>query len=434
MSSDLLVDLHDELGGDDSPSAALDQLKLVTDKQWSQDNPVTISKSATDIKSLSAGTHLAWDDPFYDIARHQIVEVAGDDNFGRKVIIFSACRMPPSHQLDHHKLLLYLKQTLDTYVESDYTLIYFHHGMTSENKLSLSWLRDAYREFERKYKKNIKAFYIVHPTLLIRTVLIFFKPFISFKFGRKLHYVNYLSELEEIVKCDQLVIPSRVRAYDDKILQNLKPSVVPGPISPSHSPPLPFQQFGVPLSVLRDRGADADGIPLVMQDTINFLKEHGLQTEGIFRRSANVGQVKDIQIKYNSGEPVNFFEIGDVHLAAVILKKFLRELPEPLLTFKLYNDVVNFQSGDGTSSAVTIRNMLMSLPSQNYAALRFLIQFLAQVSAESEINKMTNPNLAVVFGPNLLWAQDAAMTLSSIGPINNFTRVLLDLNGEMFPQ
>lgn len=44
----------------------------------------------------------------------------------------------------------YLKQTLDKYVESDYTLIYFHHGMTSENKLSLSWLRDAYREFERK--------------------------------------------------------------------------------------------------------------------------------------------------------------------------------------------------------------------------------------------------------------------------------------------
>lgn len=122
-----------------------------------------------------------------------------------------------------------------------------------------------------RYKKNIKAFYIVHPTMFIRTVLIFFKPLIrstlntlhlhckytsvlckdllyvysfymhplfscstfkyilnilhksrlgltdvcvvhSFKFGRKVHYVNYLSELEEIVKCDQLVIPSRVRA------------------------------------------------------------------------------------------------------------------------------------------------------------------------------------------------------------------------------
>lgn len=45
MSSDLLVDLHDELGGDDSPSAALDQLKLVPEKQWPQDDPVSGSKS-----------------------------------------------------------------------------------------------------------------------------------------------------------------------------------------------------------------------------------------------------------------------------------------------------------------------------------------------------------------------------------------------------
>jgi len=90
--------------------------------------------AASDIKSLDDKSHLSWDDPFYDIARHQIVEVAGetllnaqaspasvfssckvldlslsfigDDNFGRKVIVFNACRMPPQHQLDHHKLLM----------------------------------------------------------------------------------------------------------------------------------------------------------------------------------------------------------------------------------------------------------------------------------------------------------------------------------------
>lgn len=55
-----------------------------------------------------------------------------------------------------------------------------------------------------------------------------------------------------------------------------------------------------------------------------------------------------------------------------------------------------------------------------------------QVSAQSEINKMNNSNLAVVFGPNLLWGQDAAMTLSAIGPINNFTRSLLDNQQEVF--
>uniref|UniRef100_A0A8C1IR80 Rho-GAP domain-containing protein n=1 Tax=Cyprinus carpio TaxID=7962 RepID=A0A8C1IR80_CYPCA len=312
MSSDLLVDFHDDLGGDDSPSAALDQLKLVQEKQWPPDDPVSLSKSASDIKSLGGTSHLPWDDPFYDIARHQIVEVAGDDNFGRKVIVFNACRMPPQHQLDHHKLLI-------------------------EN----------------------------HPSLLEMLSKVFF---------------NY--------------------------------NVI----------------------LLRHRTADSEGIPPVMRDTIGFLQENGLKTEGIFRRSANVSLVKEIKQKYNSGEEVSFYQLDDVHLAAVILKMFLRELPEPLLTYQLYNDIVNFHNVDTESRAERIRNMLMSLPEENYASLYFLIQFLAQVSAESEVNKMTNANLAVVFGPNLLWGQDASMTLSAIGPINNFTRILLDLHQEVFIQ
>uniref|UniRef100_A0A667XJK0 Rho GTPase-activating protein 1-like n=1 Tax=Myripristis murdjan TaxID=586833 RepID=A0A667XJK0_9TELE len=390
-SSELLVDLGED------PTPQLDHLKLspIDDQQWPPDVS-TISKSETDISQrLGAGSpHLSWDHPFYDIARHQIIEVAGDDNFGRKVIVFNACRMPPHHELDHHKLLMYLKGTLDQYVESDYTLIYFHHGLTSDNKPSLSWLRDAYREFDRKYKKNIKALYIVHPTMFIKTLLILFKPLISFKFGRKINYVSYLSELEDVVKCEQLVIPARVREYDNKLRASLKPSAQP-PMSPPRSPPLPNQVFG-------------------------------LDIEGIFRRSANVTLVKEVQLRYNSGETVNFTEMEDVHLAAVILKTFLRELPEPLLTFQLYNDIVNFSSVSSDSQVTAMKTLLESLPEENYTSLRYLITFLAQVSSNSEVNKMTNSNLAVVFGPNLLWGRDNAMSLSAIGPINNFTRSLLD--------
>ncbi|KAJ8247712.1 hypothetical protein GJAV_G00249440 [Gymnothorax javanicus] len=434
MASDLLVDLQEDLAGEDAPNSALDQLKLspMEDRLFPPDNVDILSKSDTDLSS-----HLGPDgcpqrlETYEDIARHQIVEVAGDDNFGRKVIVFSACRMPPVHELNHHNLLLYLKQTLDQYVESDYTLIYFHHGLTSRNKPSFSWLRDAYREFDRKYKKNIKALYIVHPTMFIRTMLILFKPFISFKFGQKINYVNYLSELEGVVKCKQLVIPSRVRDYDEKITASLKPSPqVDG--APSVSQPLPHQQFGVALSVLREKSADHDCVPLVMRDTIGFLKEHGLQTEGIFRRSANVNLVKNIQHKYNSGEEVNFSELADVHLAAIILKKFLRELPEPLLTYKLYNSIVNFHNVESSSQVREIREMLNTLPEENYASIKFLILFLVQVSELCEVNKMNNNNLAVVFGPNLLWGRDAAMTLSAIGPINNFTRTLLDQHIEIF--
>uniref|UniRef100_G3PRB7 Rho GTPase activating protein 1 n=1 Tax=Gasterosteus aculeatus aculeatus TaxID=481459 RepID=G3PRB7_GASAC len=397
MSSELLVEL-----GEDPATAQLGQLKLTTleDQQWSADES-TLSKSEKDVSQRfdADSPHLPWDHPYYDIARHQIIEVAGDDNFGRKVIVFNACRMPPHHQLDHHKLLMYLKGTLDQYVESDYTLIYFHHGLTAENKPSLSWLRDAYREFDRKYKKNIKALYIVHPTMFIKTLLILFKPIISFKFGRKINYVNYLSELEDVVKCEQLIIPARVKAYDNKLRASLKPSAQPL-VSPLLSPPLPGQVFGVPLLMLRQRSPDGDAIPVVMRDTISFLSEQG--------------------------EAVDFREMEDIHLAAVILKTFLRELPEPLLTYQLYNDIINFSAVSSDNQESLMKTLVESLPEENYEALRFLITFLAQVSANSEVNKMTNSNLAVVFGPNLLWGRDNAMSLSAIGPINNFTRTLLD--------
>ncbi|KAM4899418.1 rho GTPase-activating protein 1 [Sylvia borin] len=429
MATDPHSELQDDLNSDDSQFLSRLQLASIDDKNWPADEVSDFPKSDDSKGSPEPVTHLQWDDPYYDIARHHIVEVAGDDKYGRKVILFSACRMPPSHQLDHVKLLGYLKFTLDQYVESDYTLVYLHHGLTSENKPSLSWLRDAYREFDRKYKKNIKALYIVHPTMFIKTLLILFKPLISFKFGRKIFYVNYLSELEEYVKLEQLGIPSQVLKYDEYLRSLQKPLQVPQ--KPTR-PPLPNQQFGVSLQHLREKSPDQSPIPLVVRDTTAHLLEHALDTEGIFRRSANTQVVREVQQKYNMGVPVDFQEYEDVHLPAVILKTFLRELPEPLLTFGLYSHVVSFQNVEEMKRVDVVRKTLQDLPEENYQVLRLLTAFLVQVSAHSDRNKMTNTNLAVVFGPNLLWAKDVAITLKAINPINTFTKFLLDHQKELF--
>jgi hypothetical protein len=69
----------------------------------------------------------------------------------------------------------YLMFTLDQFVEQDYSLVYFHYGLTSKNRPSLSWLWQAYRAFDRKYKKNLKALYLVHPTNFIRLLWQLFK-------------------------------------------------------------------------------------------------------------------------------------------------------------------------------------------------------------------------------------------------------------------
>lgn len=107
----------------------------------------------------------------------------------------------------------YLRHTLDLYVEQDYSLIYFHYGLNSKNKPSIAWLWQAYKAFDRKYKKNLKALYVVHPTSFLKIISQVFRPVISVKFGKKLNYIHSLKELNDHIKLEQLAIPEEIKEY-----------------------------------------------------------------------------------------------------------------------------------------------------------------------------------------------------------------------------
>ncbi|XP_045319440.1 rho GTPase-activating protein 8 isoform X3 [Leopardus geoffroyi] len=304
-----------------------------------------------------------------------------EDHFGRRVITFSCCRMPPSHELNHRRLL--------------------------------------------EYKKNLKALYVVHPTNFIKVLWTIFKPLISHKFGRKVIYFNYLSELREHLKYGQLIVPPEVLRYDEK-LRNLHRGQVPAPAkTPPPRPPLPTQQFGVSLQYLKDKN-QGELIPPVLRFTVTYLREKGLRTEGLFRRSASVHTIREIQRLYNQGKPVNFDDYGDVHIPAVILKTFLRELPQPLLTFTAYEQILEITSVESSLRVTRCHQILKSLPEHNYAVLSYLMGFLHEVSRESIFNKMNSSNLACVFGLNLIWPSQGASSLSALVPMNLFTELLIE--------
>ncbi|MBN3307980.1 RHG08 protein, partial [Amia calva] len=369
--------------------------------------------------------------PYYDVARHGILQVTGDDNYGRKLIIFSCCCMPPSHQLNHQRLLEYLKYTLDQYVESDYTIVYFHYGLRSSNKPSLRWLRQAYKEFDRKYKKNLKALYVVHPTNFIRILWNIFKPLISHKFGKKLTYVNYLGELRDHVNYEQLIIPPEVVRHDEKLMATQKGGPPPPVKVPPPRPPLPTQQFGVSLQYIQERNKGSL-IPPVMSQTVSYLKQKGLHTEGIFRRSARVQIIKDVQKLYNLGKPVNFDDYNDIHIPAVILKTFLRELSQPLLTFDLYETILGIVTVESSLRISRCKDIIKSLPEPNFIVLKYLTCFLHMVSQESIRNKMSPSNLACVFGVNLIWPRQGSVSLSALTPLNIFTEILIEHYSTVF--
>lgn len=67
-----------------------------------------------------------------------------------------------------------------------------------------------------------------------------------------------------------------------------------------------------------------------------------LETEGIFRRSINGIMVKKYQNDCNLGAEIDFD--GNPHVPAVLLKTFLRNLEEPIMTYELYDEITQFQS------------------------------------------------------------------------------------------
>ena len=124
-----------------------------------------------------------------------------------------------------------------------------------------------------------------------------------------------------------------------------------------------------------------------------------------------------------------FVPSTDVHLAAVLIKTFLRELEEPLIPYALYEEVLAMHSLSKPQRLSSCKALVLEkLPEDNYLVLKFLVNFLAQVMERSDLNKMTAGNLAVVFGPNLCrppvgGAQQISLT--SMQAVNVFVETLL---------
>jgi len=149
-----------------------------------------------------------------DMAKLNFIYQSGVDSQGRAIIVFIASHMPaqPAENLD--RILLYMIQVLDPIVVNDYNVIFFHTHVQSKNKPPLPWLKTVYGIFNRKYKKNLRRLFIVHPNFWIKMVLWFVNPFVKKKFWKKMKYVPRLYDLYEFFEPKQLIIPEKILKYD----------------------------------------------------------------------------------------------------------------------------------------------------------------------------------------------------------------------------
>ncbi|XP_069782503.1 rho GTPase-activating protein 10 isoform X2 [Narcine bancroftii] len=92
------------------------------------------------------------------------------------------------------------------------------------------------------------------------------------------------------------------------------------------------------------------------------------------------------------------------------LKQYLRNLPEPIMTYKLHLDFISLTKNSCPESRIKLLHSLIhKLPEKNREILEILIKHLANVSNNAKQNLMTIANLGVVFGPTLMRARQESV-------------------------
>ncbi|XP_064151799.1 rho GTPase-activating protein 17 isoform X10 [Loxodonta africana] len=162
--------------------------------------------------------------------------------------------------------------------------------------------------------------------------------------------------------------------------------------------------FGTPLEEHLKRSGREIAVPI--EACVMLLLETGMKEEGLFRIGAGASKLKKLKAALDCSTSHLDEFYSDPHAVAGALKSYLRELPEPLMTFNLYDEWTQVASvQDQDKKLQDLWRTCQKLPPPNFVNFRYLIKFLAKLAQTSDVNKMTPSNIAIVLGPNLLWAK-----------------------------
>ncbi|XP_037540607.1 rac GTPase-activating protein 1 [Nematolebias whitei] len=144
-------------------------------------------------------------------------------------------------------------------------------------------------------------------------------------------------------------------------------------------------------------------IPPLVVHCVNEIEQRGLHEAGLYRLSGADRTVKELKEKFLRSKTVPVLsKVDDIHAITGLLKDFLRNLKEPLLTFHLNRAFMEAaEVSDEDNSKALMYQTISDLPPPNRDTLAFLVLHLKRV-ADSLDTKMDISNLARVFGPTIV--------------------------------
>ncbi|XP_025953037.2 rho GTPase-activating protein 32 isoform X4 [Dromaius novaehollandiae] len=215
-----------------------------------------------------------------------------------------------------------------------------------------------------------------------------------------------------------------VELINDKVPQSMTNSV-PKPVSKKHGKLITFlrtfmksrptKQKLKQRGILKERVFGCDlgehllnsghDVPQVLKSCTEFIEKHGI-VDGIYRLSGIASNIQKLRHEFDSEQIPDLTKdiyIQDIHCVGSLCKLYFRELPNPLLTYQLYekfSDAVSAATDE--ERLVKIHDVIQQLPPPHYRTLEFLMRHLARLADYCSITNMHTKNLAIVWAPNLL--------------------------------
>ena len=199
------------------------------------------------------------------------------------------------------------------------------------------------------------------------------------------------------------------------------------------------------LDYSSETGRPGAHIPCFVLEATRHLVASGLKAEGVFRKSGSHLRMRQLREQWETGLLSDVIggergvltghykfstELHRTHDIAGLLKEFLRELPQPLLTRELLPLFLSVSRCPYNCVPSALRALVCLLPDRNRILLQLLLLLSRLVLLHNSDNKMDAHSLATVLAPGILpnITNQKESTLASVSVV----RQLIDLSTELF--
>ena len=182
-------------------------------------------------------------------------------------------------------------------------------------------------------------------------------------------------------------------------------------------------------------------IPFIVTDLIDQLRSmNAVEVEGLFRLNGGAREMTELTQQLDKGRVQDWSQYKNVHTIACCLKKYFREMVpyNPLFPHDVYQDLISIpQLRDQDVQAAKFKEVLAKLSKPRQMTIIYLFQYILEVEANKEKNKMNAQNLAIVFSPNLICSlpaneTDASQTITNNTLQNKLITTLVTIGHKIF--